>query len=178
MKKSINRCPECPDCYLGESAPVLVECESGDLELHLMRFCVYDNLKHKKCKFEMLETEYLGLVVSQNAVKMDPAKVSAIHDWPVPTSKKDLYGFLGFLNFYHHFIKNFVQLARSLNALTSIKRDFVWDNACQTMFTALKEALSTTPALAMSTDFDPYCIETDASGFGVGVVLSQCQDSV
>ena len=112
------------------------------------------------------------------AVMMDPAKVSAICDWPVPTLKKDLHGFLGFFNFYHRFIKNFAQLAHPLNALTSIKRDFVWNNACQTVFTALKEALSTTPALAMSTDFDPYCIETDASGFGVGVVLSQCQDLI
>ena len=57
-------------------------------------------LRHDKCDFEVQETEFLGLVVAQDQVKMDHKKVSAIKDWPVPTSKKQLRGFLGFLNFY------------------------------------------------------------------------------
>ena len=74
-----------------------------------------------KCEFEQLETEYLGLVVSENTVKMDPAKVSGVTEWPIPTKQKKLKGFLGFLNFYQHFIKDFTTIAQPLNALTSEK---------------------------------------------------------
>ena len=149
--------------------------------VHEVLQILYNNklyLKHEKCEFETLETEYLGLVVSQNAVEMDPAKVSAIHDWPVPMSKKGLCRFLGFLNFYCCFIKNFAQIAHPLNVLTSIKRDFVWDDDTQAAFVQLKQALTAAPALAMPTDFDPYHVETDVSSFGIGAVLSQCQDAV
>ena len=57
-------------------------------------------LCHDKCNFEVQETEFLGLIIAQDKVKMDHKKVLAIKDWPVPTSKKQLQGFLGFLNFY------------------------------------------------------------------------------
>ena len=55
---------------------------------------------HDKCNFKVQETEFLGLIIAQDKVKMDHKKVLAIKDWPVPTSKKQLQGFLGFLNFY------------------------------------------------------------------------------
>ena len=67
-------------------------------------------LKHTKCEFEQLETEYLRLVISQNEVKMDPAKVTGVTEWPVPTKQKELRGFLGFLNFYRCFIKDFASI--------------------------------------------------------------------
>ena len=57
-------------------------------------------LHHDKCDFEVQKTEFLGLVITQDQVKMDHKKVSAIKDWPIPTSKKQLQSFLGFLNFY------------------------------------------------------------------------------
>ena len=57
-------------------------------------------LRHDKCDFEVQEEEFLGLVIAQDQVKMDHKKVSAIKDWPILTSKKQLQGFLGFLNFY------------------------------------------------------------------------------
>ena len=57
-------------------------------------------LKHMKCEFEQLETEYLALVVGHNSVHMDQTKVVGILEWPVPQTRKELQGFLGFLNFY------------------------------------------------------------------------------
>ena len=67
-------------------------------------------LKHTKCKFEQSETEYLGLIVGHQTVKMDPAKVKGVTSWPIPTTRKQLQGFLGFLNFYQRFILNFAQV--------------------------------------------------------------------
>ena len=135
-------------------------------------------LHHDKYDFEVQETEFLGLVVAQDQVKMDHKKVAAIKDWPIPTSKKQLRGFLGFLNFYRRFVQNFAQVARPLNALTSVKKEFEWTLECQEVFQKLKDTIISTPSLAMPTDADPYQVETDGSGIGIGAILSQKHDGI
>ena len=65
----------------------------------------------KKCEFECTEVKYLGLVIRQGKVTMDPVKVQAVTDWPAPQNIRELHSFLGFTNFYHRFIKNFAHLA-------------------------------------------------------------------
>ena len=134
------------------------------------------SLKHTKCEFEVLETEYLELIVAQGSVCMDKGKVQGVLNWPVPKTKKELRGFLGFLNFYQRFIKDFAQVAKPLNTLTSIKKDFEWSSECQNAFDALKHNITTAPTLCMLTDTDPFHIETDGSGIGLGAVLTQKQD--
>ena len=57
-------------------------------------------LKIEKCKFEQPEVAYLGMVVSENEVRMNPLKVSALAKWPVPRTKKDVQSFIGFANYY------------------------------------------------------------------------------
>ena len=57
-----------------------------------------------KCEFEQTEVEYLGMIIRENHVSMDPAKVQAITDWPTPRNLTNMKGFLGFSNFYCHFI--------------------------------------------------------------------------
>ena len=57
-------------------------------------------LKPEKCEFEKNKVEYLGLVVSEGMVEMDPVKVEGVSKWPVPTMKNELQQFLGFINFY------------------------------------------------------------------------------
>ncbi len=57
-------------------------------------------LKAEKCEFEVLETEYLGVIISQDSIHMDPVKVAGIMEWPTPTKKRELQLFLGFMNFY------------------------------------------------------------------------------
>ncbi len=57
-------------------------------------------LKAEKCKFKVLETEYLGVIISENSIRMDPVKVAGIAEWPMPTKKRELQSFLGFTNFY------------------------------------------------------------------------------
>ena len=67
-------------------------------------------------------------------------------------------------------------MARPLNALTSEKKEFVWDENCQKAFEALKTAITTAPALAMPTPDDPFRVETDGSGIRLGAVLTQKQN--
>ena len=57
-------------------------------------------LKPKKCEFERESIEYLGLIISQNHVAMDPAKVAGVLEWLVPANLKEVQSFVGFLNFY------------------------------------------------------------------------------
>ncbi|KAJ3529572.1 hypothetical protein NMY22_g8944 [Coprinellus aureogranulatus] len=64
-------------------------------------------LRPKKCGFEKTEIEYLGLVIREGEIRMDPAKVEAVRTWPISKNLREVRGFLGFANFYHCFIKDF-----------------------------------------------------------------------
>ena len=57
-------------------------------------------LKPEKCKFEKLQTEFLGLIVSKGKIAMDPIKMAGVADWPTPRKLKESQGFMGFANFY------------------------------------------------------------------------------
>ena len=54
----------------------------------------------KKCEFKRTKIEYLGLIVSQGQVEMDPVKVAGVTDWPIPLNRKEVQSFLGFANSY------------------------------------------------------------------------------
>lgn len=81
-------------------------------------------LKPEKCEFEQPRIKYLNMIVEEGRVHMDPAKVAAITSWPEPKCKKDLQLFLGFCNFYRHFIKDFLHIAHPLHKLTG---DTAWE---------------------------------------------------
>jgi hypothetical protein len=68
-------------------------------------------LKAEKCKFDIKEVEYLGLIISENKIAMDLTKLAGICDWPAPTNVKGVRSFLGFGNFYRRFIGHFVEIA-------------------------------------------------------------------
>ena len=75
-------------------------------------------LKPEKCYFDVNEVEFLGLIVKPDTLAMDPVKLQGIKDWPTPTSVKAVCSFVGFANFYRHFISNFSALTRPLHDLT------------------------------------------------------------
>ena len=56
--------------------------------------------KPQKCEFGKTSTEYLGVLITPNGIEMDPKKVSAVRDWPIPSRLKDVREFVGFGNFY------------------------------------------------------------------------------
>ena len=132
-------------------------------------------LNPKKCNFHRETIEYLGLIISHNQVEMDPKKVEAVRSWPVPTSKKKLQSFLGFINFYRRFIKDFAKHARPLHQLTG-KTDWKWTNACTEAFRFLVNAITSAPILHMPIDDAQFRVEADSSDFATGAVLEQEQD--
>jgi Reverse transcriptase (RNA-dependent DNA polymerase) len=68
-------------------------------------------LKLEKCHFHQREVEYLGVVIGNGKIRMDPIKVKGITDWPTPTTVKEVHSFLGFCNFYRAFIPHFSNIA-------------------------------------------------------------------
>lgn len=133
-------------------------------------------LKLEKCEFEKRETEYLGVLISEGQVRMDPVKTQGVADWPTPKSKHDVQVFRGFCNFYRRFIKDFAKIARPLDQLTG-NIPFEWTPEHDEAFQALKDALVTGPILAIPNFDDPLRLETDASAYAIGAILSQQQDS-
>jgi len=84
-------------------------------------------LHPEKCEFHRKQIEYLGLVISENKVKMDPVKVAGVCDWPTPENRTDVQAFIGFINFYCRFIWDFSTIARPLFDLTHSDKVWNWD---------------------------------------------------
>jgi hypothetical protein len=68
-------------------------------------------LKLEKCEFEKEEIEYLGVIIGQNKIQMDPGKLKGIADWPVPRNLTEVWQFLGFTGYYQYFIPNYSKIA-------------------------------------------------------------------
>lgn len=98
---------------------------------------------------------------------------SAITEWPTPRKVKEVQSFLGFGNFYRKFIKDFSAIARPLYDLTKKGNQWEWTTECEESFQTLKRAFVTAPVLIMPDKEKPFRVETDASGFATGGVLSQ-----
>ncbi|CAM4463975.1 unnamed protein product [Leuciscus chuanchicus] len=130
-------------------------------------------VKSEKCVFHSRSVTFLGSVVSAEGISMDPEKVRAVLDWPVPDSRVALQRFLGFANFYRRFIRNFSQVAAPLSALTSVKSQFVWSDMAQDAFDRLKRLFTSAPILVTPDPERQFIVEVDASDVGVGAILSQ-----
>ena len=133
-------------------------------------------LKPKKCRLFQTEVAYLGHVVSPDGISTDPSKIVAVQNWDVPKSVKDVRSFLGLASYYRKFIPAFATIAAPLTRLTEKNVKFQWSEACQKALNDLKEALTTAPVLSYPKDNGQYIIDTDASLFGIGAVLSQVQN--
>jgi hypothetical protein len=132
-------------------------------------------LRPAKCKSECTKVEYLGMLIRENHVSMDPAKVQAVTDWPAPWNLKDIRGFLGFANFYCHFIEGFACTARPLNDLTKKDVPWSWGQSQRKAFTKLKARFTSCPVLVMWQPDLETRMEVDASAFATGGVISQKQ---
>lgn len=105
---------------------------------------------------------------------MEPAKVSAVVDWPIPSDRKQLQRFWGFSNFYRRFIRNYSAIAAPLHALTSPGFKFLWNTQAEEALNILKQRFTASPTLSMPDPKLQFIVEVDASDVGVGAVLSKC----
>jgi len=130
-------------------------------------------LKPKKCEFFRAEVEYLGHEVSRDGVRPSPGKVAALHDWVAPKSLSEVRTFLGFAGYYRRFVKDYSQTALPLTALTKKNVCFTWGPSEEAAYQSLRHALMEVPLLHYVRPDLPFFLDTDASGYAIGAVLSQ-----
>ncbi|KAJ9504676.1 hypothetical protein QJQ45_030348 [Haematococcus lacustris] len=171
------------DCALVYLDDILVMSKNSEEHLvHLRR--VFDLLrknkfyaKLSKCESMQRTLKFLGHIISAQGISVDPCKVTAISEWPVPTSLKTLLSFLGAANYVRKFVHNFSTIAAPLTNLTGPKKESfpwkAWPQAELDAFNALKQAISNVPMLKLPDHSKPFQVHCDASLEGIGAVLMQ-----
>ena len=133
-----------------------------------------------KSRFHVKKVEYLGYIISDEGIELSPEKVKAVENWNPPNPNatsaiKWAQEFLGFANFYRRFIEGFSKIAKPITDLTKKEHVYQWDSNCQKAFDILKTKFTEAPILAHFLSDQPTVIETDASDYALGAVLSQIQ---
>ncbi|CAM8883170.1 unnamed protein product [Rhodiola kirilowii] len=149
--------------------------EEHEVHLHEVLQTLHINsfyAKPGKCDISRCQLTYLGHIISRDGMAVDPEKIQAVIHWPLPTTIKQLCGFLGLTGYYRRFVAHYASLIASLTQL--LRKDaFVWTEEATIAFRSLQHALTSTPVLTLPDFSKQFTVSTDASGHGVGAVLSQ-----
>ena len=135
-------------------------------------------LKPQKCFLFRKEVKFLGRMISENGVAVNPDNVEAVVKWPIPKNVKDVESFLGFVNYHRDHIKDYAELAAPLYALTGRKEYFLWQAEHQQAFENLRAALVCAATLSIPNTADLFVLDTDASDLSIGAELSQIQGGI
>ena len=160
---------------------ILIFIQTWEEHLHHIRQVLQTLRQHKlcanldKCTFGMTQFQYIGYIIDECGVHVDPTKIQVIRDWPSPTTIIELHSFLGLANFYHRFVLGFSHITRPLSQVTKggAKSKLFWLKTQQKAFVDLKHRLCYAPVLTLPDLQQPFEIKTDASDYAIGVVLTQ-----
>ena len=134
-------------------------------------------IKPSKCLFAARETKFLGFDISIEGIRPCDEKFDAIQKYPVPHNQKTCKRFLGLASYYRKFIKNYSNIVDPINKLLKKNTKFVWSLECQESFNKIINLLINPPILAYPAFEREFHLTTDASGTGLGAVLSQLNAS-
>jgi hypothetical protein len=116
---------------------------------------------------------FIGHILSENGVSLDPSKVQEVMDWKVLTTVSEVRSFLGLASYYHHFIPYFSKIAKPMTSLLQKDHKFVWTEECEAAFHTLRKLLTKAPILAQPDIEKPFDVFCDASKTRLGCVLMQ-----
>ena len=148
--------------HLNSPSEVLKRLESAGLRLIL-----------DKCKLIQPSVEYLDFRIGASAIHAIENEVQAIRDAHLPYNQSQLRSFLGMVNYYQRFISNYSSAVHPLNELLRDSVKFKWGKAQQEAFDTLKQKLASAPVLTHYSNDLPLKLDTDASQYSVGEVISQ-----
>src|SRR5437867_1727832 len=157
---------------------------SRTIEEHLLRLKLLLNrlrsanlkLKPSKCFLLQKKVNFLGHVISEGSIATDPEKIEQVRSWPRPQNTTETRSFIGLVSYYRRFVNQFARVAAPLHALAAKNAKFIWTEECEVAFEELKKRLITSPILAMPNDDGEFRLDTDASNYAIGAVLSQVQN--
>ena len=127
--------------------------------------------KFSKCDFWLKKVQFLGHIISDKGISVDPSKIQDVLNWKTPESVSEIRSFLGLAGYYRRFVPDFSKIARPMTELLKKGVRFNWDDKCEQAFQTLRRLLTSAPVLAqpdITRPFDVYC---DASGTGLGCIL-------
>ena len=134
-------------------------------------------LRPDKCTILQKEVVFLGHVVSAAGIRVDEQKMAVVREWGTPRNLKEVRSYIGFCAYYKRYVKDFSAIARPLHALSKKNARFEWTTECQEAFDELRRRLTTAPVVSLPRDEGEYRLDTDASNWAIGAVLSQVQDA-
>ena len=87
-----------------------------------------------KCEFQVKKVPFLGHILSEDGISIDPPKVQEVIDWKAPTLVHEVQSFLGLSGYYHHFILDFSKIAKPMTRLLQKDEKFNWTSECEAAF--------------------------------------------
>jgi hypothetical protein len=103
--------------------------------------------KYSKCEFWLDKVPFLGHIISNGGISLDPAKVREIVGWKIPSSVTKIRSFLGLVGYYRRFIEGFSKIAKPMTSLLEKGTEFKWSRECQDSFNQLKLKIDVTPSV-------------------------------
>jgi len=129
-----------------------------------------------KCKFDVEETVFLEVIVSEQDLRMNSSKMIVIVNWTTSINLKEIQSFVRFVNFYRHFIRNFFKLVKSFTQLTRKDMSFVWNEVCVQAFRNLKKQISFASVLRHFNLKHQTILKINALNYVKDEILSQYND--
>ena len=133
-------------------------------------------LNVSKCHFAQTRIKFLGHIVSEKGMEVNPESVEGIVKMTFPKTTREVRRFIGMCSFYRKFIPDFAKIAAPLTSLQSKIVKYVWTPECQEAFEQLKQKLTSTPVLRKADLKKEFELHTDASDCHVGAVLMQKEE--
>jgi hypothetical protein len=158
---------------------ILIYYKSEEEHEHHLRLVLQVLREHQlyaklgKCSFYKKQIHYLGNIISEHGIEVDPEKIKAIRGWPTPKNVSDVRSFMGLASYYRRFIVGFSNISRPITSLQKKGTKFEWTLKCENNFNLLKELLTSAPVLNIFDPNESFVVCTNACKEGLGGVLTQ-----
>ena len=124
------------------------------------------SINRDKCFFGKRQVKYLGFIVDENGIRIDPDKLRPILEYPRAKNLKQLRRFLGMCSWFRSYIPNYADIAEPLLKLTRKDIVYMWNEDCEEALTILRIKLTSSPILARPNFEREFILECDASKTG------------